>query len=210
MWLTWIGNWEIPTHPHQSSLVHWPCFFDWLLWTKSTISFEFVFFRTKLSYFGWKPFEWTYKLAELFMFTVSQFEALQISLMFNFESDFSYIASNTTICLFVKNWLVEIHLNFTSVFLFQILPGTEFLRRWSSWNCKWMPYKGPRRRQKPIGLSLKLKPLSHEDESWTNLWDVFGKFWRKGVGVIVGIMIEYIYISLLHSVYNSNWFYIYI
>ena len=45
---------------------------------------------------------------------LSQFEALQIS-MFNVESDVSYIATSTTICLLVKNWLV-LHLNFTSVF----------------------------------------------------------------------------------------------
>ena len=47
-------------------------------------------------------------------------------LMFNFESDFSYIASDTTMCLFVKNWLV-LHLNFTSVFCFRsyLEPNSE-------------------------------------------------------------------------------------
>ena len=68
-----------------------------------------------------------------------------------------------------------------------------------------MPYKGPRRWQKPLGWSLKLKPLSHDDESWTNLWDVFGKFWRKGIGVIVWnydrIYIIYCIVYLILHIY---------
>jgi len=108
------------THLHQFSLMHGLCFFDWSLWAKNTMPFESVFF-----------FEgnWAIVAESLSNELISWLNCSCLLLVnlkhFKFQcSILSQIflilpVTQPFVCWFVKNWLVEIHLNFTSVFCFK-------------------------------------------------------------------------------------------
>ena len=167
-----LGN--SPTHLHQFSLVHGPVF--WMT-TLGKIPSPYPFSITLASWLNCSR--------------LSQFEALQIS-MFNVESDVSYIATSTTICLLVKNWLV-LHLNFTSVFCVKsyLEPNPEGGGRVEiASECL---AKGQGGGKNPLVGRWSWSPWAMTARFVGKVGQIqcFGKFWRKGGGgVIVGIMIE--------------------
>ena len=117
----WIDPWGIL--PHTSPPIQfdaWAVFFDWSLWAKNTMPFESVFF-----------FEgnWAIVAESLSNELISWLNCSCLLLVnlkhFKFQcSILSQIflilpVTQPFVCWFVKNWLVEIHLNFTSVFCFK-------------------------------------------------------------------------------------------